>query len=181
MNLHEHLGQLVRYAPPGTLVPVDSLAELLRTYACDVEPRAEAPEEVPQALPRAGGLSLGEVAERFTRQIGGEMKTVQDGTVRKWARVGLRGVRLRTFRVGRHLRVLEEDFEAFVRELSAPPATGRPMTPVRKPEIPQAPGAEIDTYLALYRQPPNGETAPSGGRRRGHAGPPSVEGRRRRA
>lgn len=140
-TLHEHLGQLVRYAPPGTLVPVDSLAELLRVYTDEPE------------RPAPAGLSLGEVAERFARVVDGQRKAPQEGTVRKWIRTGLRGVKLKAYRAGRHLRVLESDFDAFVRALSeapvAPKAKRDPV--VDRPAGPAQPETELEAYLTHYR------------------------------
>ncbi|HEX6038389.1 helix-turn-helix domain-containing protein [Longimicrobium sp.] len=140
-TLHEHLGQLVRYAPPGTLVPVDSLAELLRVYTD--EPKRPAP----------AGLSLGEVAELFARVVDGQRKVPQEGTVRKWIRTGLRGVKLKAYRAGRHLRVLESDFESFVRALSearaAPKEKRDPV--VDRPAGAAQPETELEAYLTHYR------------------------------
>jgi hypothetical protein len=148
-TLHEHLGLLVRYAPPGTLVPVDSLAEFLRVYS---EPGRPAP----------AGLSLGEVAERFARVVGGQRKAPQEGTVRKWIRRGLRGVKLKAFRAGRHLRVLESDFDAFVHaltELPAAPAARR--DPVGNlPAGAGQPDTELEAYLTHYRQGTRPRTRP---------------------
>jgi hypothetical protein len=160
MNLNEHLNQLVRYAPPGTLVPVDSIAELLQTYSNQVEPQSE-PDPPKHVEPRLAWLSLGEIAERFTRLVDGELRTVKDGTVRKWARVGLRGVRLRAFRVGRHLRVLEEDFELFVRELAA----ARPAAP-RPPVVQADLAAAVEASIHLYRQPPKAKAGANSRARR---------------
>jgi hypothetical protein len=160
MTLYEHLGQLVRYAPPGTFLPVDSIAELLQTYANQVEPQPE-PDPSEHVEPRPAGLSLGEVAERFSRLVDGEMKTVKNDTVRKWARVGLCGVRLRAFRIGRQSRVLEEDFELFVRELvAARPAAPRPF--VVRGDF----AAAVEASIHLHRQPPKTKTGARGRTRR---------------
>lgn len=141
-TLHEHLGQLVRYAPPGTLVPVDSLAELLRTY--DEEEKPAAPT----------GLSLGEVAERFSRIVDGNRKTPQEGTVRKWIGRGLRGVKLKAFRAGRHLRVLEGDLEAFIQELAERSSTrAGNHRDSRVPAAPVQPETELEAFLTHFRQP----------------------------
>lgn len=168
MNLNEHLNQFVRYAPPGTLVPVDSIAELLQTYANQVEPQPE-PDPPEHLEPRLKWLSLGEVAERFTRLVDGELRTVKDGTVRKWARVGLRGVRLRAFRVGRHLQVLEEDFELFVRALAgAGPASNHERKPAvsRQPVIQPDLAAAVEASIHLYRQPPKAKAGANSRARR---------------
>lgn len=141
-TLHQHLGNLVRYAPPGTLIPVDSIAELLRAYA-----------DVPER-PALAGLSLGEVAERFARVVGGERKTPQEGTVRKWIRVGLRGVRLKAFRAGRTMRVMESDLEAFVRALADEPkseSAGMPAPPTVPSPDTASPEAELEAFLSHFR------------------------------
>lgn len=141
-TLHERLGFLVRCAPPGTLIPVAALAELLREHA--PEPARHAP----------AGLSLGEVAERFARVVAGRRRVPQEGTVRKWIRVGLRGVRLQAFRAGRMLRVLEPDLDAFVAALAARPDAPGEATP-SAPEGPTpSPEHEIEAYLQHYRRQP---------------------------
>jgi len=162
-TLHEHLGQLVRYAPPGTLVPVDSLAELLRTYS----------EELQRPAP--AGLSMGEVAERFARVVGGQRKTPQEDTVRKWIRRGLRGVKLKAFRAGRHLRVLESDFNAFVLALSdGPTSTARSGENVF-PAGTSQPETELEAFLTHFRDVPQSRprspsrAGASGSRRTRHA------------
>jgi hypothetical protein len=162
-KLYEHLDELIRCALPGTMVPVESLAELLRRYGNESEP---VPEPQPQPELRPAGLSLGEVAQRFSRKVGGEAKTVQEATVRKWIRVGLLGVRLRAFRAGRHLRVLEEDFESFVQQLAArstSPHAERTLH-TRFPTAAET-AQEIDAFTDLYRQAPT----PDAARRRGRA------------
>lgn len=157
MTLYEHLGQLVRVSPPGTLVPVASLAELLRTYSPEAQP-----------APAPAGLSLGEVAERFARSVGGKRKTVQEGTVRKWIRVGIRGVKLKAFRAGRYLRVLEPDLDVFVAALVARGSSqrndvdaGRGMT--ESLLHPATPEAEIEAYRTLFVREPQRKTASSSG------------------
>jgi len=142
MTLQEHLSQLVRYAPPGTLIPVDSIAEMLRAYADQPERAAPA------------GLSLREVADRFARIVDGERKAPQEGTVRNWIRVGLRGTKLKAFRVGRSMRVMEADLEVFVRALAYAPQAESQATPI--PPAPAAsadqPEAELEAVLSHFRQ-----------------------------
>lgn len=147
MTLQEHLSQFVRFAPPGTMIPVDTLAELLRSY-----------EPVAQQADNGLGLSLGEVAARFSRTIAGEVKVVKEDTVRKWIRVGLGGTKLKAFRVGRHLRVRETDFEEFVASFGASSRTEesahRRQQAVVLPATPASPDDELEASLSRYRQPP---------------------------
>lgn len=167
-SLEEHLGQLVRFAPPGTLVPVESLASLLEIYAS--EPARAAP----------AGLSLGEVAERFARTVDGQRKMPQEGTVRKWIRVGLRGVKLRAFRAGRTLRVLEPDLDEFVRALAEQPL--KPSAPAPEAVEPVASGSpesEIESYLGHFRRG-RAQAASAPSLRRGAAGPANAAGAARR-
>lgn len=162
-KLYEHLDELIRCALPGTMVPLESLAELLRRYGNESAP---VPEPQPQPELRPAGLSLGEVAQRFSRTVGSETKTVQEGTVRKWIRVGLRGVRLRAYRAGRHLRVLEEDFDSFVQQLAARSTSPQPKRlPRTQSPTPADAAQEIDAFMDLYRQLPT----PDAARRRGRA------------
>lgn len=149
-TLHERLGYLVRCAPPGTLIPVAALAELLHEHA---------PEPARHAT---AGLSLGEVAERFARGVAGKRRVPQEGTVRKWIRVGLRGVRLKAFRAGRTLRVLEPDLDAFVAALAARPDAPADGTPPAPEGPPPSPEHEIEAYLQHYRR----QSRPLAGRAR---------------
>jgi hypothetical protein len=143
MTLQEHLAHFVRFAPPGTMIPVDSLAELLRSY----EPAAQADNRP--------GMSLSEVAARFTRTVAGEVKVVKEDTVRKWIRVGLGGVRLKAFRVGRNLRVRETDFGEFVASLggsgSSEGSANDRAAGVRDPQ-PATPEDELEAFLTRYRE-----------------------------
>lgn len=171
-KLYEHLDELIRCALPGTMVPVESLAELLRRYGNESEP---VPEPQPQPEFRPAGLSLGEVAQRFSRTVGRETKTVQEGTVRKWIRVGLRGVRLSAFRAGRQLRVLEEDFESFVQQLAArstSPQSER--APHTRSSTPADPAQVVEAFINLHRQTPTPDTARRRGRDSGR--PSSTDG-----
>jgi len=114
MPLHERLSLMVQHAPPGTLIPVDSIRALLE----DDRLRAAAP-----------GLSLEEVAHRCAaRGAGG--KAVQPSAVRKWIREGLRGVRLEAFPWGKTYRVREDALDEFILAVAnAPPRrVRRPVT-----------------------------------------------------
>lgn len=96
MTLKERLEQLVRAAPPGTLVPVEGLAKLID--GADEEGGDLAVEEV-------GRLA----AEKFGRK-----SAYTPAAIRKWIRSGLRGVRLRAYPSGSGYRVQPRDFEQFV-------------------------------------------------------------------
>jgi hypothetical protein len=103
MTLIERLNGLVRFAPPGTLVPVESLREMIED--ADPEPPAAA----------TPGLSLSEVAERCAEIRGeGARRVPTRGAVRKWIREGLRGVKLEAYSFGRSYRVTEEALGRFV-------------------------------------------------------------------
>jgi hypothetical protein len=67
---------------------------------------------------RVVGLTMGEVAERFARVVGGEIRTVKECTVGSWSRAGPRGVRVKAYLTGRHLRVLETGFNLFIQQLA---------------------------------------------------------------
>jgi len=110
MPLHERLSLMVQHAPPGTLIPVDSIRALLEND----RPSVAAP-----------GFSLEEVADRCAaRGAGG--KAVQASAVRKWIREGLRGVRLEAFLWGRTYRVREDALDEFIHAVeNAPPHRGR--------------------------------------------------------
>jgi len=106
--LHERLSLLVQHALPGTLIPVDSIRQLLTE---DAESPALA----------APGMSLEQVALRCAGLLHGG-RPVQLPAVRKWIRSGLRGVKLSAFEWGQTYRVHEEEFEAFVEAVkNAPP------------------------------------------------------------
>ena len=123
---------------------------------------------------------MGEVAERFARTVAGQRKMPQEGTVRKWIRVGLRGVKLRAFRAGRTLRVLEPDLEEFVRALAEQPL--KPSAPAPRPVEPVASGSpesEIESYLGHFRRG-GSQAASAPSLRRGAATTASAAGAARR-
>jgi hypothetical protein len=128
--LHERLALMVQYALPGTLIPVDSLRQLLE----EDQPRAKAP-----------GYSLEEVAERCAA-LASNGRTVQTSAVRKWIREGLRGVRLSAFPWGNTYRVGADELEEFIRAVS--------ITPRRRPRpFPQRSTAEsVRDEIASSRQ-----------------------------
>lgn len=123
--LRERLAQMVKHALPGTLIPVDSIRQLLE----ENQPRAEAP-----------GYSLEEVAERCAALVAGG-KTVQTSAVRKWIREGLRGVRLSAFPWGNTYRVGAEELEEFIEGVRLAPR--RRQKPVVQRSAPDAVRDEI--------------------------------------
>jgi hypothetical protein len=106
--LHERLSSMVEHALPGTLIPVDSIRDLLA-------------EEASSHVATAPGVSLDEVARRCAPLVRGG-KAVQLPAVRRWIRVGLRGVRLTAFEWGLTYRVHETDLESFIEALTNAPA-----------------------------------------------------------
>lgn len=101
VTLKERLEQLVRAAPPGTLVPVEGLAKLIDG----------AEEEV-------GDLAVEEVG-RLAAEKFGRKSAYTPAAIRKWIRSGLRGVRLHAYPSGSGYRVRQRDFEQFVAAVRA--------------------------------------------------------------
>lgn len=131
LPLHERLTLLVRHALPGTLIPVDSLRELL--------------EEHQRSAAVAPGYSLEEVASRCAA-LGAGGKPVQPSAVRKWIRDGLRGVRLTAFSWGNTYRVREDALNEFILAIqNAPRRNGR--APAVPPDA-----ASIREEIASSRQ-----------------------------
>lgn len=106
--LHERLSSMVEHALPGTLIPVDSIRQLLT-------------EEASSQVATAPGVSLEEVARRCAPLVHGG-KPVQLPAVRRWIRVGLRGVRLSAFQWGLTYRVHDADLDCFIEAVSNAPA-----------------------------------------------------------
>ena len=129
--LHERLSSIVRHALPGTLIPVDSIRELLHQ------------EQAGTAS--ASGLSLEEVAQRCAPP-GSRNKPVQTSTVRKWIREGLRGVRLTAFRWGKSYRVTEDALQEFIRTVRDASAHRTP------PIVPSRPVSVEDEIAAARRR-----------------------------
>jgi len=130
LPLRERLSLMVQHAVPGTLIPVDSLRELLG-------------EEQARAA-SAPGLSLEEVAQRCVAP-GSRNKPVQPSTVRKWIREGLRGVRLTAFQWGKSYRVREDALREFIKAVQEAPVHTAP------PIIPSGLG-NIEDEIAAARQ-----------------------------
>lgn len=108
MALRERLEQLIRSAPPGTLVPVEGLLALL-----DGEDQTES---VDLTMDDVGRLA----AERFGRR-----SPYKSPAVRRWIRSGLRGVHLRAYASGSGYRVTRANFERFLEAVRRQP-TNRP-------------------------------------------------------
>ena len=99
MTLKEKLEQLVRAAPPGTLVPVEGLAKLI------------------DGVEDEGGDLAVEDVGRLAAGAFGRKSAYTPAAIRKWIRSGLRGIRLRAYPFGREYRVRQRDFERFVAEV----------------------------------------------------------------
>jgi hypothetical protein len=160
----ERLIRFVNEAPAGTMVPVDSLRELLADETLE-----SAPEEDRRLTPA-------EAAEWLHHRLGGRKRSA--AAVRKVMRTGFRGVVLKSYPYGRERRTTEADLRAFVAEIGAVPRPLSPETVV--PPILAPPcatelqaGAEVDA---------EDEIAAAQERfRRGSAATPSPATRRRRA
>ncbi len=90
---------MVQHALPGTLIPVESIRDLL--------------VEDQRPIARVPGMSLEEVAQRCAA-LGTRGAPVKPSAVRKWMRTGLRGVRLTGFRWGKTYRVHDEALREFI-------------------------------------------------------------------
>jgi hypothetical protein len=107
----ERLIRFVHDAPAGTMVPVESLRELL----ADV-PAAEEDQE--------RRFTPAEAAEWLHRYLGGRKRTA--AAVRKVMRTGFRGVVLKSYAYGRERRTTEADLRQFVVQIGGIP---RPPAP----------------------------------------------------
>jgi hypothetical protein len=120
------LGRLIRFvneAPTGTMVPVDSLRELL----------AEGP---PEAAPEdERGLTPVEAAEWLHRHLGGRKRSA--AAIRKVMRTGFRGVVLKSYAYGRERRTTESDLHHFLAQIGAIPLPAvQEQITVRAPAVP---------------------------------------------
>jgi hypothetical protein len=104
----------VESAPAGTLVPVESLRELLG----DGEGEPEGAADPPRLLTPA------EAADWLHAQLGGRKRTA--AAVRKVMRTGFRGVVLQSYLYGRERRTTEAALQAFVAQIGVRP---RPPAP----------------------------------------------------
>lgn len=114
----ERLIRFVRDAPAGTMIPVESLRELLANA-----PVAHNEEE--------RRLTPAEAADWLHRHLGGRKRSA--AAVRKVMRTGFRGVVLKSYPYGRERRTTEADLRQFVAQIGAvprPPAPEQVATPV---------------------------------------------------
>jgi len=93
------LSDFCRLAPAGTLVPVESLREML----------GGAPPSTANDDP---ALTLEQAAERIARGLA--MRTPTAAGVRKWITKGYRGVKLEAFEAGRGYSVLTSAADRFI-------------------------------------------------------------------
>src|SRR5687768_17150010 len=107
----ERLIRFVHDAPAGTMVPVESLRELL-TAAPGVEEEQER------------RLSPAEAADWLHRHLGGRKRTA--AAVRKVMRTGFRGVVLKSYPYGRERRTTEADLRQFVVQIGTVPRLPAP-------------------------------------------------------
>lgn len=107
----ERLIRFVHDAPAGTMVPVESLRELL-TAVRGVEEEQER------------RLSPAEAADWLHRHLGGRKRTA--AAVRKAMRTGFRGVVLKSYPYGRERRTTEADLRQFVVQIGAVPRLPAP-------------------------------------------------------
>jgi hypothetical protein len=108
----ERLVRFVSEAPAGTMVPVESLRELLA---------AGAPEAAPEEERR---LTPAEAAEWLYRHLGGRKRSA--AAIRKVMRTGFRSVVLKSYAYGRERRTTESDLRRFVAQIGAVPLPGAP-------------------------------------------------------
>jgi hypothetical protein len=102
-------------APAGTMVPVESLRELLVDRGTDTLSDA------------TGGMRMltpAEAADWLHDQLGGRKRTA--AAVRKTMRTGFRGVVLKSYPYGRERRTTEADLRAFVARIGAIPRPAAP-------------------------------------------------------
>ncbi|HEU4886120.1 MAG TPA: hypothetical protein VFT45_28030 [Longimicrobium sp.] len=115
MSELERLIRFVHDAPAGTMVPVESLRELLADA-----PVADKKEE--------RRLTPAEAADWLHRHLGGRKRSA--AAVRKVMRTGFRGVVLKSYPYGRERRTTEADLRRFVVQIGAIPL---PPTPAAAP------------------------------------------------
>jgi hypothetical protein len=155
----ERLIRFVSEAPAGTMVPVDSLRELLAQ---------DAPEATPKEERR---LTPAEAAEWLHRQLGGRKRSA--AAIRKVMRTGFRGVVLKSYPYGRERRTTEADLRAFMADIGAVPrpAAREPVAPPYAAEVPAGPDMDAEDEIAAAQER----------FRRGRAATPSPATRHRRA
>ncbi len=108
----QRLLQFVNDAPAGTMVPVESLRDILLTGGADDDAAA-----VGEQAERR--LSPVEAAEWLHQLLGGRKRSA--AAIRKVMRTGFRGVVLKSYPYGRERRTTETDLRAFVAKIGAVP------------------------------------------------------------
>ncbi len=162
----ERLIRFVNEAPAGTMVPVDSLRELLAQDA----PEATAEEE--------RRLTPAEAAEWLHRHLGGRKRSA--AAIRKVMRTGFRGVVLKSYPYGRERRTTESDLRQFVAEIGAVPLPSPPEQ-IDLP-APAFPAATAGLLPAETHLDPADEIAAAQARfRRDSTAPPTPSARQRHA
>ena len=158
--------QFVHEAPAGTLIPVESLRDLLSCVS------VKADEERP--------LTPHEAAEWLHRHVGGRKRSA--AAVRKAMRTGFRGVVLSSYPYGRERRTTEADLRRFVAQIGLAPRPPAPerlapsprtftptMTEAVAPSYPD-PAEEIAAAEARYGKPSTAPPGPSPRRGRSSVG-----------
>lgn len=160
----ERLIRFVNAAPDGTMLPVESLRELLAN---------DAPQAAPEEERR---LTPAEAAEWLHRHVGGRKRSA--AAVRKVMRTGFRGVVLKSYLYGRERRTTESDLRHFIAQIGAVPLPAAPEK-IALPALalPAATaGFEVESYLD-----PADEIAAAHDRFRRRTGSQSHPARQRRA
>lgn len=159
----QRLLQFVNDAPAGTMVPVESLRDILRTGEAD-----DAAAVGEQAERR---LSPAEAAEWLHQLLGGRKRSA--AAIRKVMRTGFRGVVLKSYPYGRERRTTETDLRAFVAKIGAVP---------RPPASEDAPAATSPAFQVKSHMDPVDEIAAAQERFRARKNmPPRTAPRPRRA
>jgi hypothetical protein len=130
----QRLLQFVNDAPAGTMVPVESLRDILRTE----EGRDDANSHAEQVERR---LSPAQAAEWLHERLGGRKRSA--AAIRKVMRTGFRGVVLKSYPYGRERRTTEADLRAFVARIGAVP---RPATALEQQPVTRITPATPDGF-----------------------------------
>jgi hypothetical protein len=156
--------RFVQDAPAGTLVPVESLREMLGED--DTAQVGESPER---------GLSPAEAAEWLHQLLGGRKRSA--AAIRKVMRTGFRGVVLKSYPYGRERRTTEADLRAYVAQIGAVP---RPAAPDRQQPVTITPATAPGFQVKSTQRDPAVELAAAQERHRARKQPPARTGTRTR-
>ena len=162
----QRLLQFVNDAPAGTMVPVESLRDMLAAAA-------DAPSKPDE--PRL--LSPAEAADWLHAQLGGRKRTA--AAVRKVMRTGFRGVVLKSYPYGRERRTTEADLRVYVAAIGAHPRGATP--PQLAVPVLSAPSADVGFQVKSDADPADEIATAQERFRRRHQPPPRTEPRARRA